>query len=124
MPVNLLSQGLHGMELDVFSAFPDPVWFVRDQNSQKQFEQDEQMLRRERERASAQDRTGVQEAPRSPVLTSTSTASRTTFVLLIPPPSSNSRNRGDNSSSQQLDMTETKLRTSKATWGGENTAAP
>lgn len=80
------------------------------------------MLERERERASALDRAGGR--GRSPVLTSTNTASSTTFVLLIPPPSNNSRSRGDNSSSQQLDMTETKLRTSKATWGGEKTAAP
>lgn len=50
--------------------------------------------------------------PPSP--TSTKTASSRMFVLLSPPSWNISCNRGDSSSSQQLDTTETKLRTSKA----------
>lgn len=42
--VNLLSQRLHGLELDVLSLFPDPVGFVRDQDPQKQLHQDQQVL--------------------------------------------------------------------------------
>lgn len=37
-------------------------------------------------------------------------------MLLRPPSRHSSRNRGDSSSNQQLEITETKLKTSKATW--------
>lgn len=50
------------------------------------------------------------------LLTSPKTASNRMFVLLIPPSCNSSCNRGDKSNSQQLDTTETKLRTSKAIW--------
>lgn len=77
------------------------------------------MLQRRTEGASASEQADVNERFESSILTSTKTANSTIFVLLMPPPSNNSCNRGDNSSSQQLDTTETKLRTSKAIWKGD-----
>lgn len=112
--LHLLSQGLHGFELDVLPVFPDPVRLIRDQHPQKQFDQDQQMLRRHTEGASASGQTDADGRSEASVLTSTKTANSTMFVLLMPPPSNNSCNRGDSSSSQQLVTTETKLRTSKA----------
>lgn len=112
--VHLFSQGLHGFELDMFSVFPDPVRLIRDQHSQKQFNQDQQMLPGHTKGASALGHADAHGGFESCVLTSTKTANSTMFVLLIPPPSNSSCNRGDNSSSQQLDITETKLRISKA----------
>lgn len=102
----------------MFPVFPDPVRLIRDQHTQKQFNQDQQMLRRHTEATSASQQTDVNERLQS-ILTSAKTANSTIFVLLMPPPSNNSCSRGDSSSSQQLDTTETKLRTSKAIWKGD-----
>lgn len=44
MRVNLLSQGLHGCVLNMFSLFSDPVRFVRDQYGQNHLNQDQHML--------------------------------------------------------------------------------
>lgn len=122
--VNLLSQGLHGCILYMLFLFPDPVRFIRDQDGQNHLDQDQHMLQKHTQLNKKNNNTYAviqlvsltNDLFISFLRTSTKTANSRKFVLLIPPSWHSSRNRGDSISSQQLDTTETKLRTSKANW--------